>query len=233
MKNDIRYAFHVHTYRCGHASMETEDEYIKYAICHQMSSITFTDHAPFPGDPFTGRMKIAQLEEYLSTLRYLREKYKSEISIYCGLEVEYIPEYNAYYQYLNENFDVLILGQHHAKMKNGKYTFEKDVNENIVYDTILQSVIDGMNTGFFKVLAHPDKYFHSLDMWDSEDTNIRKIILKIAKDKDIILEKNLSLDEKNGYNRRFWDNVSTSIKTLYGIDAHCVKDMERSQKIND
>ena len=56
--------FHVHTHRCMHASDENDEAYIVKAIQMGASHIYFTDHAPFPGDPFRNRMGINQLEEY-------------------------------------------------------------------------------------------------------------------------------------------------------------------------
>jgi histidinol-phosphatase (PHP family) len=53
----------VHTYRCGHAENVSDEEYIKKAISLGASGIWFTDHAPFPGDPFGNRMKYSELDE--------------------------------------------------------------------------------------------------------------------------------------------------------------------------
>ena len=52
-----RYLFHVHTFRCKHAEMVPDEEYIKKSIDLGATDIWFTDHAPFPGNPFGGRMK--------------------------------------------------------------------------------------------------------------------------------------------------------------------------------
>ena len=41
-------AFHVHTYRCGHAENISDETYVKKAIELGVKSIWFTDHAPFP-----------------------------------------------------------------------------------------------------------------------------------------------------------------------------------------
>lgn len=41
--------FHIHTLRCGHASLDPAEEYVKAALEFGCKSITFTDHAPFPG----------------------------------------------------------------------------------------------------------------------------------------------------------------------------------------
>lgn len=83
--------FHVHTWRCGHAGEEREEEYIKVAIHLGAKQITFTDHAPFPGDLFRGRMKMEELPEYEDTLWELRAKYQGKIQVRIGLEAEYLP----------------------------------------------------------------------------------------------------------------------------------------------
>ena len=60
--------FHVHTYRCKHASNEIDEEYVLKAIQMKATDIYFTDHAPFPGNPFGNRMNIEQLDEYISSI---------------------------------------------------------------------------------------------------------------------------------------------------------------------
>lgn len=60
--------FHVHTYRCGHAENIQDECYIKKAISAGASGIWFTDHAPFPGDPFGGRMKYSELFQTKNSL---------------------------------------------------------------------------------------------------------------------------------------------------------------------
>ena len=51
------YMFHVHTYRCKHAFNGISDEdVIEMAISLGKDSIYFTDHAPFPENPFGNRM---------------------------------------------------------------------------------------------------------------------------------------------------------------------------------
>lgn len=58
---DNNYIFHVHTYRCGHASDETDEDYVKRAVELGADSITFTDHAPFP------RRSVHEQNELLAT----------------------------------------------------------------------------------------------------------------------------------------------------------------------
>ena len=115
---DNKYVFHVHTYRCRHATNETDEDYIKSAIVLGADSITFTDHAPFPGDPFTGRMEYSQLKEYVSSLTELKSIYEGIIDVHIGLETEYLSSYKSYYEELkaNENIELMIVGQHHYEV---------------------------------------------------------------------------------------------------------------------
>ena len=78
-QNYNNYVFHVHTWRCGHAS--NEQEYIKKAINKGAECIVFTDHAPFPHDLFTGRMRFSELQWYISTLKKLKNEYRAFIDI--------------------------------------------------------------------------------------------------------------------------------------------------------
>lgn len=223
----IDYAFHVHTARCGHASLDSEESYIEYAIKNDLHMITFTDHVPFPGDSFTGRMKMTELYEYIHTIKELREKYKKYIQIYSGFEVEYIPEYLSYYYELQKKVDFMVLGQHHAKTADGYYTYEKGMKKNKIHDAMLRAVIEGMKTGLFSVLAHPDRYFHSIDNWTKEDEKFKEQIFLLAEERHIKLEKNLSVYEKNGFNMNFWGDIPEEIQMIYGLDAHSLKDMKR------
>lgn len=97
-----RELFHVHTYRCGHAENVPDEAFVKRAIELGTSRIVFPDHAPFPGDPFRGRMKSNELDEYITSIRGLHNKYSGEIEVLCRLEVEYLPSYKNYLEHLHE-----------------------------------------------------------------------------------------------------------------------------------
>ena len=113
-------AFHVHTYRCGHAENVPDEYYVKKALDSGIEDIWFTDHAPFPDNPFGYRMSYEQLDEYIMTLSSLKEQYRSEINIHIGLETEYFPSYDkaGYYQKLHSipELEMLLLGQHMAEL---------------------------------------------------------------------------------------------------------------------
>ena len=69
--------FHIHTYRCGHAENISDEAYVLKTIEYGATKITFTDHAPFLGNPFGNRMHFEELSEYLSPLKTLKEKYRN------------------------------------------------------------------------------------------------------------------------------------------------------------
>ena len=57
-------------------------------------------------------MDMEELPEYIESMNGLKEKFADKIEILCGLEVDYLPSYAAYYRMLAEmlGLDVLIQG---------------------------------------------------------------------------------------------------------------------------
>ncbi|MET0785847.1 MAG: histidinol-phosphatase HisJ, partial [Paenisporosarcina sp.] len=87
---------HIHSPFCPHGSKDTFEKYIEKAIKNDFTHITFTEHAPAPGefvdtvpnkDSF---MKMELLDPYITELQKLKNKYASSIQINIGLEVDYI-----------------------------------------------------------------------------------------------------------------------------------------------
>lgn len=221
---DNNYIFHVHTYRCGHATNETDEDYIKRAIVLGADSITFMDHAPFPGDPFTDRMKYSQLKEYISSLKKLKSIYEEIIDVHIGLEIEYLPSYKSYYEELkaNDNIELMIIGQHHYEVPNGIYSFMSDIKHE--YIGLFAAMIEGVNTGLFEVVAHPDRAFRKESIWTEEMAAYSNKLIEAVGDK-VLLEKNLSSIKKKVYWKEFWNIVPDNVKLIYGCDAHSTKDM--------
>lgn len=227
-----KYVFHVHTSRCGHASYVADEAYVKRAIELGADSITFTDHAPFPGDPFTGRMKYYQLKEYISSLKQLKERYAGTINIFSGLEIEYLPFFKTYYEELkaNENIDVLMIGQHHYQCGIGIYgaTYNYEIPGHMFADHIglCDAMIEGMDTGLFDIVAHPDRVFKNYSVWNDMFAAISCKVIRKAVEKNIYLEKNYSsMRKENLYRPDFWKLVPKSAKIIYGCDAHSVDEL--------
>ena len=90
-----KFNYHTHTRRCGHADNNMSDEdFIKEFIKKGFTKIAFTDHCPEKEeiDHRTNmRMKYSEKNEYLESIKSLKEKYKDKIEIETGFEVEYLP----------------------------------------------------------------------------------------------------------------------------------------------
>lgn len=227
MKFGDKYVFHVHTYRCGHAGDESDEDYVKKAIELGAESIIFTDHAPFPGDVFTNRMKENELAEYIGSLKSLRGKYQYKLDIQIGLEVEYMPSYEKYYERLKDNkdIDILILGQHHYELEDGRYSFQcRDLKNE--YVGLFDAMIEGVKTGYFEVVAHPDRAFRREKEWTKEMAGCSEMLINEAVKEGIALEKNYSsMDCENMYWQQFWEMVPGKAEVVYGSDAHCTDEL--------
>ncbi|MCR4612108.1 MAG: PHP domain-containing protein [Lachnospiraceae bacterium] len=222
-----KYVFHVHTKRCGHAEEIEDEEYVKRALELGSKSIYFTDHGPFPNNPFRNRMRYEKLDEYILSLKLLRDKYMGKIRIHIGIEIEYLPSYDEYYKQLRdmEDIEILILGQHHAETSSGRYTFElEDKSDEWRY--LMEGQIAGTETGYFDVVAHPDRLFKREKKWTLDMKTEAERFIRVATKKNITIEKNIaSMHHKNQYWKEFWDLVPKDMPIVIGSDAHCLDDI--------
>ena len=125
----------------------------------EQKKITFTDHCPFPENPFKNRMDMEQLSEYIDSLNHLKEKYQEQIKIEIGLEVEFLPSMIKFYEELKHfNLNPLIIGQHFYQHPNGSFSFN-DEDKSDEFIGCCNAMIEGMKTGLFNVVAHPDRFF--------------------------------------------------------------------------
>ena len=220
-------AFHIHTVRCGHASADPAETYVQSACRLGLKRIIFTDHGPFPSNPFSGRMRIEELDVYEKELKALRKQYGGQIDICIGLEIEYLPEYRSYYEVLHERFDLLLLGQHHTSMPDGRYTFDIDVPKALAYHQLIESIPEAIETGLFSAVAHLERDFHEDDRWTEKDTEIKNAIFAAALQHHVKMEKNAALLESGGKHQQFWQDIPEQIMMVYGVDAHCPEDIGR------
>lgn len=226
-KRFIDEAFHIHTVRCGHASADPAEAYVQAACRLGVKKVTFTDHGPFPGNPFSGRMKMEELDDYEKELKALRKQYDGRIDIRIGLEIEYLPEYRGYYEMLHERFDLLLLGQHHTSLPDRRYTFDAAVPKALAYQRLIESIPEAIETGLFSAVAHPERDFHEDDRWTEKDTEIKNAIFAAALQYHVKVERNAALLERGVRHQRFWQNIPEQITMVYGLDAHCPEDIHR------
>ncbi len=217
--------YHTHTFRCGHAS-GTEEEYIKRAIEGGIKIMGFADHAPavlYDGYKLGWRVQVEEAKDYFDTIKALREKYKNQIEIHIGFEMEYYPEYfDKMYKLVKEmGAEYLILGQHFIDEVGGipHSALGEHNEEHLVKYTDL--VIEGMKTGKFLYIAHPDmlKYSGDMDLYRSETRRI----CQASKELDVPLEINLlGIHSKRHYPNEEFLKIAGEVgcKMIYGLDAH-------------
>ncbi len=218
--------YHTHTYRCGHAS-GTEEEYIKTAIAGGIKIMGFSDHVPFlfpDGHQMGWKMQVEDAADYIAVVNELKEKYRDQIKIYVGFEMEYYPEhFDKMLEYVKKlGAQYLILGQHFIKNEEeGRpHSAAAGHNEEDLVE-YTDNVIAGIKTGKFLYVAHPDM----LNFDGDNDVYIReaKRLCLAAKKHRIPLEINLlGLHDSRHYpNELFWQVAGeVGCRVILGFDAH-------------
>ncbi|MEW8979043.1 MAG: histidinol-phosphatase [Symbiobacterium sp.] len=157
--------YHTHTVRCGHAT-GTMEAYVEAAIARGLGEIGFSDHVPMywlpeerrdPG----GAMAMAELEEYVTDVLRLRERYP-EIPIRLGLEADFIPGHEEALTRLLEAYpwDYVIGSVHFLddwNFDNPDYVHrysEWDIAE--LYARFFALERAAAESGLFDILAHID-----------------------------------------------------------------------------
>lgn len=222
--------FHVHTWRCKHAGEEQDAAYIEKAIELGASRIVFTDHAPFPGNPFGHRMDMEQLPEYVESLNRLKEYYKGKMELVKGLEIEYLPSFLSYYRELqvSEDLDILIIGQHLYEVEPGVYSFS-EADKSLEYAGLCKAMSEGIATGLFQAVAHPDRAFRRCKEFGEGQKRAAKEVIDAAVKKRIPMEINYSSQQrKNNFWPQFWEMVPEEVPRLYGADAHSTEELEEA-----
>lgn len=225
--------FHVHTKRCGHAQNIDDEDYIKKALELGFKSIWFSDHAPFPHNPFGCRMSVESLDEYFDSLRQLKEKYSDKIKVFAGLEAEWLPSYRYWYEELKEKSDFLICGQHFYELYPGEYSFSLSPKEkaSLEYKSCARSIVEAIRSGYFDVVAHPDRIFRKHGDWNLSFGSCASEIIDAAALAHVPLEVNIaSIGAPPCFRSEFWGNVPAKNR-ITGFDAHCLADLDENMKI--
>lgn len=242
------YCYHTHTARCGHA-FGTDEEYVVNAIKNGVKVLGFTDHAMLPNIHEPGmRGDFSLLEDYISSINKLKEKYKDQITIYLGMEAEYSPCFKSYYQSLLKEgkMDYLIDGQHsfsedgrHMISFYNRYWKEHPDEFLKTYESL---IIEAIESGLYLYIAHPDIYLEWYGKWDEKSELVAKHIIETANKHEMPLEINMGRSRLGGYypgkdltymkypDKHFWALASKmNVKALFGVDAHAPWDFDEGK----
>ncbi|NPA58980.1 MAG: histidinol-phosphatase [Epsilonproteobacteria bacterium] len=217
---------HNHTTLCNHAEGSI-DAYIQKAIQNGTKYFGFSDHAPMDFDK-EYRMSFPQMKEYEKSVLDAKERYKNEIDVLLGYEVDYIDGYMDK-RVLDADVDYLIGSVHFIDewgFDNPEFIGNYE-NQNI--DEIWQKYFDTIEkmaqSGLFDIVGHLDliKVFKFMP---------KKDILEIARDALVAIKESGMAIELNvaGYRKPIKEAYPSfellkeahklNIPITFGSDAH-------------
>ena len=188
------------------------EEYILAAIEKGFNLLGFTEHSPLSFEN-TFSFKKENKEEYIMLMNTLKQKYSEQITIYSGMEMDYIPGLSENFSKVKAEYklDYLIGSVHLVKPENNNElwftdgpdyrTYDKGLNELFAGDirkavtTYYNQLNEMINTQHFDIIGHFDKIkMHNQDRFFKEDEtwykDLVKETLELIQDRDIIVEVN-------------------------------------------
>lgn len=245
MNNKQLFNYHTHTYRCGHASNDSDRDYVEAAIKVGFKQLGFSDHGPFREfSKKSDRMDYDMLDDYLNSIYALKKEYAGIIDVKVGSEFEYFDDHMDQILELKEKTEYLILGQHYAYPDAG---FDYCIGPNN-RDTLLKYrdlVCKGMDTGLFLYVAHPDYFCGAINNFDEVCEEVARDIAIQAVKTNTPLELNIKMRDRKPIHyehgdyvmyphRPFWEVVSKyPVKCVYGFDAHDTDMLMRMENYSD
>ena len=220
----MRVNYHTHTCRCGHA-IGSEEEYVQAAIAGGVEILGISEHSTYlmyPGATGKPHLSKDALPLYVSAVKEAAKRHKNEIEVHVGIEAEYYPETFPEFCSImqDQGVEYLLLGQHFLDSPLGQRT-RNDIWEPEILTHYCDQIIEGMQTGAFTYVAHPDCI---LFLGDRKllKAQLRRICRE-AKSCDLPLEINLLGIHKNKHYpcKEFFELLAEEGNTvILGADAH-------------
>lgn len=217
--------YHSHTVRCRHAK-GTEEEFVQAALQRGLKLFGFSDHTPqfFSGDYYSFmRMYPDELEGYCRTVRDLQKKYRGTIELPLGLESEYYP--GTWKELLprlqDAGIEYLILGQHWLDNEQNAHGSAAATADEALLKQYCRQVMEGLSTGVFTYLAHPD-LFRFVGDREVYRRHMGELI-RFCRQGNIPLEFNLlgMLCNKHYPSEEFFALAAEEgCPVIFGLDAH-------------
>ncbi len=212
--------YHSHTLWCRHATGSV-DEVAKKAIEVGLEEIAFTEHVSYP-DYNSSRPRYEELDQIFNEIEEAQKKYANNIKIFKSLECEYAPKFHDYYQQLKEKYDLdfLILGHHFSEVPpiNDYFNISED---NVVLE-FEKTIIQAINSGLFKMVAHPDVFLNGYPFNELAE-KVSHNICKALEENNIYVEINANgLRNKCNYPNKGFFTISKeyNLKYLINADSH-------------
>ncbi|TNF43752.1 MAG: histidinol-phosphatase HisJ family protein [Epsilonproteobacteria bacterium] len=233
----MRIDIHNHTTRCNHAE-GTVDEYVQKAIELGIDIYGFSEHAPMDFDPHY-RLAFEEMEAYTNDILTAKERYKNEINILFGYEVDYLPGYMDD-RILHATVDYLIGSVHFID----KWSFDnpefiagwknKDIDE--IWQAYFEATEAMAKSGKFDIVGHLDliKVFKFLPKKDVR--LLAKDALQAIKKSNMVLEVNTAglrkpIGELYPSRELLEEAYALDIPITFSSDAHSVEQVGFSYDI--
>jgi len=194
--------YHLHTPLCNHAEGELE-AYIGQAIKRGLKEICFLDHLTISETGKNLSMPPEQVPFYFQAVRQAGEKYKYQIEVKVGLEVDFNPDHAAQVEDIAgaHEFDVIGSSLHFfdevdvVRHKGSWNRGEGDTDE--IYARYYDRIQEMLAYDYFDVICHFDLIKKSDRRPSTSPEKAVDNILLTMKKKSIAMEINTS-----GYNHK-------------------------------
>ncbi|WP_018393583.1 MULTISPECIES: histidinol-phosphatase [Bacillaceae] len=235
MKPDLKFDFHTHHDRCGHAAGNIR-EYIEAAIDYGLDMIGISDHSPYffseedhlyPGIA----MAKTQFSEYVSEVLQLKKEYSGKIDVLLGVESDFFPEHADLYrqQYDLYPFDYIIGSVHVVDgvniFKRGRWEGLSDKEKRQTKENYYYLIEESARSGLFQILGHIDAMKGFYPSFSAIQTEAIDKTLKVIAEYDLAIEVNTSGKTKDCGGWYPADEILEralhyGVKATFGSDAH-------------
>ncbi len=161
-------SFHTHTRLCKHAAGDPTD-YVRQAVADGATALGFSDHCPWPDGTWAGsRMTADQIPLYFKQVRTAASE--ASFPVYCGFECEWDPARVAWIgDFLKEECgaDYLVYGSHWIQDR-GDLAYICDVNDHRALARYADLTVEGIASGLYDYIAHPDLFLSSFSLHDPD-----------------------------------------------------------------
>ncbi|RFU66690.1 histidinol-phosphatase [Peribacillus glennii] len=235
MNPNLRFDFHTHHQRCGHARGNIRD-YIEKAIDNGLDMIGIADHTPYfsseEDQPYPHiAMGKSQFAEYVSEVLQLKEEYKGKIEVLLGIESDFFPQHvGIYRRYFDRYpFDYIIGSVHHVDgisiFKKGRWEGLSNKEKQKTKETYYKLIEESARSGMYQILGHIDAMKGFYPAFSSIETEAVEHTLKIIAEFEVTIEVNTSGKTKQSGGWYPADDILEKalfygVHVTFGSDAH-------------
>ena len=251
---------HIHSRYCPHGTTDAFEIYVDKALELELKEITFTEHMPLPANFMDSEFlklcspTVDNIEKYIKELDYIKLKYKNEIKINTGFEVDYVEGYEKETKQLlnkyGKNLEDSILSVHFIKLDNVYYCVDASLKQfeelievlgsvekvyDSYYETLLKAIKADLGSYKPRRIGHPTLVRIFNTEYPLEYTN-SKLLEEIVKEMKI---RNYEVDFNTaGIRKPYCKEIYPSgifaelvkrydVKMVYGSDAHNALDVAK------